>query len=265
MNKIPRAVILVLMAAAVILPLTILVLWAVSSGWKYPNLLPQFSFDTIKSYFESNMISKVFVNSVILSSIVTLFSAILGILPAKYLGTLNFRGKTLLYILMMIPAMTPGICIVFGTIGVTIRLDIYRQYYTMVLAQLAFTLPYFIFTLTPVFKKYDLDYEKQSMMLGVGTVNTFFNVTLPSVKSGLAISCMYAFIISWSTYLITTVTAPNGFSTIATELIPMISSSSVTYSSIAVCVILFILPALIFLIVSALIIKSDDANTGGPQ
>ena len=195
MNDVVRAVILVTMGICVIVPFILLIMWAFATSWTYPDILPDLSMYNLQTYIDSGRISKPLINSLTLSALVTLLSFAVGLMPAKYFATKSFKGKIALYIFLLIPAVTPGICIMFGLIEVQIKLGIYRKYLTMVLCQAAFTTPYFIFVMMPVFKRFETQLEDQSAVLGVGRLSTLLNVTLPAVKTGLATSMMLTFVI----------------------------------------------------------------------
>ncbi len=260
LNRYARAAILLTMAVCVLVPLMVLILRTFSYSWFFPNLFPELSVKNIKAYIDSGTIQKPLINSITLSALVTLFSAAIGILPAKYFGTREFRFKIPLYIFLLIPAVTPGICIMFGLIEALVNMKIYRYYLSMVICQVAFTTPYFIFTMIPVFKRYDTNLEEQSSILGVGKFSTLLNVTLPAVKTGLATSMMLTFVISWSMYLITSVSAPRGFDTLATVLLPQLSFGYAMDAYVAVTAFIFMIPAILSLILSTIVIGSDKNN-----
>jgi len=58
-------------------------------------------------------------------------------------------------------------------------------------------------TLSSVFARYDENYEFQALALGASPVRTFFIVTLPLVAPGVTVAFLFAFLISWSQYLLT--------------------------------------------------------------
>lgn len=260
LNRYARAAILLMMAVCVLFPFSLLVMRGFTDYWIYSDIIPDMSISNLVRFIDADDTRKLLVNSVTLSALVTLVSAVLGILPAKYLGTKSFKGKTLLYILLLIPAVTPGICIMFGLIEVQIKLGIYRKYLTMVLCQAAFTTPYFIFVMMPVFKRFETQLEDQSAVLGVGRLSTLLNVTLPAVKTGLATSMMLTFVISWSMFLITSACAPRGFETMATRLLPQISYGYAFDSYVSSLALIFLIPAILSLVISTLVIGSDKAN-----
>lgn len=261
LNNLMRAAILVTMGVCVIAPFMLLLEWAFAASWIYPNLFPDFSGDKFADYIDSGRIKSPLVNSLTLSALVTLVSMAIGLLPAKYFATRSFRGKTALYIFLLIPAVTPGICIIFGLMDVLIRLGIYRTYIATVLGQVAFTTPYFIFIMVPVFKRFETALEEQSSILGVGKFSTLVNVTLPAVKTGLATSLMLTFVISWSMYLVTSICVPPGFSTMAMTLLPLLGTGYATDSFVAITAVLFMIPALISLLFSTGMMGSDRVHS----
>ena len=261
MNKHLRLAILLISGTFVLIPILLLFLWAFSTSWMYPDFLPELSFSKFNSYWNSGRIQPLLINSIILSTMVSILSFFIGIIPAKYFATKEFKFKTFLYIVLLIPAITPGICIMFGLMGVLINLGIYKTYIGLLLAQVTFTTPYFIFTMIPIFKRYDTQLDEQSYVLGVGKSSTLLNVTLPSVKSGLANSFMLCFVISWSMYLITDVAAPKGFKTMAMDLLPQLSAGYATDSFVAITALIFLIPAFISLLISTGDVASDKINS----
>ncbi len=260
--KVKTAIASIVIALFVFVPVVPLIEWAFAKSWIYPNLIPaSWTLEYIETYlFGSSGIVDALVNSIKLSLIVTLFSLILGYLPAKYIGTRKFYGKRAIQILVMLPALAPGITVVFGMMPIFIKLEIYRSYLALVLGQLTFCAPYMIMTLAASFRNYDCDYEFQSESLGVSKFGTFLSVTLPAMKNSIATACTLTFMVSWSMYLFTSVYLPRGFDTLATLLLPTVmnSGSSLQYS--ALMTIIFFLPSILFLVFSTLVMGSDKKN-----
>ncbi|MFM7442717.1 MAG: ABC transporter permease [Tabrizicola sp.] len=54
-----------------------------------------------------------------------------------------------------------------------------------------------------VFSRLDPDFEAQARTLGASPWQTFRNVTLPAILPGLMTAALFAFLVSWSQYLLT--------------------------------------------------------------
>ena len=65
------------------------------------------------------------------------------------------------------------------------------------------TIPYVTLVLTGAFSNLELDYEAQARSLGAGPLRTFWHVTLPIVRPSLVVAAFFAFLISWSEYILT--------------------------------------------------------------
>ena len=50
---------------------------------------------------------------------------------------------------------------------------------------------------------FDLGYERQARLLGATPVRVFVHVTLPALRPALAVAAFFAFLISWSEYVLT--------------------------------------------------------------
>ena len=261
LNDYVRYATLSIAGLCVIVPFAILVVRAFSESWYFPEIIPNLSLDNFNRYFNIDRMRTALSNSVVLSTLVTFISAFIGFFPAKYLGTKEFRGKTALYLFLLIPAVTPGICVVFGIIDVLVKLGIYRTYASLLLSQVVFTMPYFIFVMMPVFKRYDTDLDDQSSSLGVSKSSTLFNVTIPAVKSGLAFAMMLTFVISWSMYLVTASTMPIGFQTMSVMLLTQLGGGYAFDTYVSVMALLFVIPVLLSVLLSTGIVARDRANS----
>ena len=160
--------------------------------------------------------------------------------------------------------MATAITIVFGLIPIMSRIGIFGSLLGLGLGEMTFTLPYLIVSLVSVFRNYDLNYDDQAACLGLDKINTELMVTIPQVRSGVAVGCMFTFIVSWSMYLFAAIFAPKGFDTMATLLYPQVMTL-INYNYTAAITLLFFMPALIVLFLSSRVVGSDDNNIRGGQ
>ena len=195
---------------------------------------------------------------------VTFASLIIGYYPAKFIGTTDFKGKRFIELILILPALATAITIVFGLIPIMSRIGIFGSLLGLGLGEMTFTLPYLIVSLVSVFRNYDLNYDDQAACLGLDKINTELMVTIPQVRSGVAVGCMFTFIVSWSMYLFAAIFAPQGFDTMATLLYPQVMTL-INYNYTAAITLLFFMPALIVLFLSSRVVGSDDNNIRGGQ
>ena len=255
-----RAVIL-FTVLVIVYPLIPLFIQSIAGPWDYKDLLPpELTIDNYAEIFDTYNLSTVIVNSVILSLVVVVVCFLFAIFPAKYLGTKDFRGKTLAQVATMMPVMAPSIIVLFGIGRVFAKMGFYRTYVSLVMAEAVFLIPYMIMVLVPVFRNYDSGVEDQAATLGIGRLSTLLNITLPSIRSGVAVSCLYVFISSWATYLAVDMYAPINFNTMGLIMYPAIKYGQVSPSMLAAMTIIFFIPSVLFLVFSTMMIGTDKVN-----
>lgn len=251
MSRIMRRLILAAALFILLLPLIPLLLWSVTTYWRFPTVFPHIDGGYWPQLFFDAKLLAALGNSLMLTGSVVLISLLCSFQAAKYLGTMRFSGKRLVEVLLLVPTFIPPIAIVFGMQDVFVQLKLYSSFAGLLVAQLVFYLPYMTLLLSAVFENYDTDLEQQAASLGVGKLKVLLNVTLPAVRSGVVVCCMFCFIGSWSVYLLTNVIGSPQFKTMPTLIFPMISIGNNSYSTIAVAIILFIAPILAFLLLSS--------------
>ena len=256
-----RTVIIMFTILVIVYPLIPLFIQSLAGNWAYEDLFPDsLSFDNYAEIIDVYNIPKVILNSIILSSAVVLVSLVIALLPAKFIGTRNFKGKAAVQVFTMMPVMAPAIVVLFGIGRVFATMGVYRTYLSLILAEVVFLIPYMIMVLVPVFRNYDPGIEDQAATLGLGKLSILMNVTLPSIRSGLAVSCMYVFIASWATYLAVSMYAPINFETMGLIMYPAIRFGQVPQGLLSALTIIFFIPSLLFLFISTWIMGTDKVN-----
>ena len=263
-----RRLIIVLMVAVVVVPLIPLALWSFADVWSYSQILPNFSLKSWQATLQNTQVIQALVNSLTLCVIVVVLSLMMSFFAAKNLGTRRFKGRRLIQLLLLVPSFVPQIALVFGMQRVFSQIGLYNNYAGVVVALLVFYVPYMTLLLSAVFEGYDMDYERQAKSLGVSNWNILWHVTLPAVRSGIIVSCIFSFIGVWAAYLVVSAVSHPSFRTMSLLAFPMISSASNGYASTACVIFLYILPILLVLLFFSKLLVNDAArpdtnNTGG--
>lgn len=119
----------------------------------------------------------------------------------------------------------------------------------MILAHLIPTLPYMVLIMAAVFSRFDTAHEDQARSLGARPWQVWWHVTLPAIRPGLMTACLFAFLVSWSQYLLTLVIGGGRVQTLPLTLFSFASAgrNDVT-GAIAL---IYILPGLLVLALTA--------------
>jgi ABC-type spermidine/putrescine transport system permease subunit II len=244
MNARMRTLILVAAAVTLLLPLAPLLMWSVASYWRGPAVIPRFDGGYWVKLLTDGRILPALRNSLVLSVCVSFLSLTLSFFAAKVLGTRNFWGKRLIELLLLVPTFIPQISVVFGMQTVFMKLGLYSNFAGLLTAHLVFYVPYATILLSAIFENYDISLEEQARTLGVGRLKTALFVTLPAVRSGTIVTGVFCFIGSWSVYLLNNVIGNPRFKTLPGVIFPLVSVGNNSYSTMAVAIIVYILPVL---------------------
>ncbi len=229
----------------VIVPFIPIIIWSFSLRWNYPDLVPEFSMRAWDYVATQNEIINSLGISLGISLTVTLISLIIGLPAGRALGLYRFRGKKLVEILMLLPAIIPMIAVVMGMQVIFIRLGLNGTFWGVVIVQLIPAMPYMVLNLQSVFQDYSIENEQQARILGAGPIRTMGVVTFPKLFPGIVVACLYTFNVSWAQYLLTVMIGGSSVRTLPTLLFSYLQNGD--YAMAGAVSIIFIAPALIIL------------------
>jgi len=187
------------------MPLIPLAIWSFAHGWRFPALLPgEFTLDawTYALSPASGVLESLGV-TIFIGLAVTLLAALVGVPAGRALGLHAFRGRGLVLLLLLAPAILPGMAVALGLHGVFLRLGLTGTVTGVILAHLIPVLPYMTLVMAAVFAGFDTGAEEQARALGARPAQVLWHVTLPAILPGLMTGALFAFLVSWSQYLLT--------------------------------------------------------------
>jgi putative spermidine/putrescine transport system permease protein len=239
------------LALWLILPLLPLAIWSFAHGWRFPDILPQTWSLKAWSYAlsDSSGVLHSLWTSTLVALAATVLSALVGLPAGRVLGLCRFRGRRVVLLLLLAPAIVPAIAIVPGLHGVFLRLGLTGTMTGVILAHLIPVIPYMTLILAAVFARFDIAHEEQARLMGARPWQVWVHVTLPAILPGLLTACLFAFLVSWSQYLLTLVIGGGRVQTLPLTLFSFATSGRNDITG--AIAILYILPGLLALTVSA--------------
>jgi putative spermidine/putrescine transport system permease protein len=256
-----RAMVMGGLYAVLVVPIGILVLHAFTTRWFYPQLLPQeWSLEPFWRQLTLPENRMALGTGVQVALATSLLSLLIAYPAARVLATRDFAGRGWVTILFFIPTVVPPIAMGMGLNILFLRLGLAGTLAGVILVHLIPVLPYTIFTLSSLFSRYDLNYEYQAVVLGAGRARTFFTVTVPLVLPGVVVALLFAFLVSWSQYLLTLLIGGGHVLTLPVLLFAAVAGGNPT--TIAILSLLFIAPPLLVIAATAryLTVESGQAQ-----
>ncbi len=246
-----------------LLPLAPLWIWAFSQRWLFPAVLPtEWGLRAWRYLLDPNTrVLAALANSLIVALAVTGVSIVIALPAARVLGLARFRGKAAVEFLVLAPTVVPAFAAAMGIQVVFIRYGLADTIAGVVLAHLIPALPYATLILAGIFANYDADYEQQARVLGAGSWTVFWRVTLPAIRPGVIVAALFAFLISWSQYLLTLLIGGGQVLTLPVLLLAFANSGD--YAITAALSLVFIAPAVVALLFSARHLTDGQAALHG--
>lgn len=136
-------------------------------------------------------------NSLIIAIGATTLAVPLGTLASYGLARFHFRIREGVRTFLLLPITMPSIVFGAALFLFYIRAGLYGTRVGMVLAHALLGLPFVITIVTANLHTLGREYEEAAMDLGANPLRTFVTVTLPSIRIGLIVSALFAFIISF--------------------------------------------------------------------
>ena len=251
-GKARRPLLIPAIITAIALPFLPLVLWSFSERWFFPDLLPaRFGLRAWAYVFGTAgpQIVDALWQSVCVSGATTLISVAVGVPAGRVLGLCDFRGKSLVALLLVLPVIVPSLAVAMGLHLWFLRLGLTETAAGVVLIHLTFCLPYAVFVMWGVFANYNPDFEAQARSLGATPLQVLWRVMLPFTVTGVAVAGLFAFLLSWSQYLSTLIIGGGQITTLPVLLFALMGSGDRPVA--AAVSLVFVAPALGALILTS--------------
>lgn len=245
-------------ALLVALPFLPLFLWAFAGEWRFPSLIPaEWSLRGFRALAEpGSRALEATLNSLIVGAAATAASVAVGVPAGMALGRYEFRLKGLVVFFILLPILVPPLASTMGVHLTFIRLGLTDTAFGVFLVHLVPTVPYTTVILASVFAERGIELEEAARTLGATPWQAFVHITLPSVAAGVAVAALFAFLVSWSQYILTVLIGGGSVLTLPMLLLSAARGSDPVLTS--VLALLFVLPAALAIVVALRYLKSGD-------
>jgi multiple sugar transport system permease protein len=161
-----------------------------------------------------NPFGRSLVNSVIIGTVVTGVSMVIGVFAGYALARLVFRGKGFVLAAILGASMFPGVAILTPLFQLFSNFHWLGTYQALILPQISFSLPLAVYTLTSFFADMPWDLEEAARVDGATPGQAFRLVILPLAAPALFTTAILVFLASWNEYLLSSVLS-NGVTSVA--------------------------------------------------
>lgn len=140
------------------------------------------------------------IRSLTLSFMTMVVSTVLGTLTAQAFRR-RFKASGLVFYLVVLGMMVPGVLVGLGVALVSTQLGIPRSWWgTAFVAHVVYTFPFAFLVMLAIFNRFDRSVEEAAWSLGVSPVTTFRKITFPLVFPGVLSAMLFAFTLSYDEF-----------------------------------------------------------------
>jgi putative spermidine/putrescine transport system permease protein len=255
----------ILMSLFILLPFISIILWSFTKLWPWPELLPKrISLDSWKYVFSpSGRAVEGLFNSLIIAGLTVVFNLVIGFPAAKTLSHHQFKGKGLVFALLLSPLFIPMTVSIMGLHHLSIRMDFMNDYFSISFTHTLITLPYFIVMIWYQYNRMGVKMQEAARLLGANSWRIFLWIELPLLIPALLLASLLVVVISMSQYLPTWIMSGGTLMTLPLIIFPFASSGNA--SMVAVYCLLFFVPVLIMVFIYYLLLKWYNKRFFGPE
>lgn len=254
-------------AIAMLLPL----LWLISTAFKSgtenifefpPRFFPQEpTLSNFVNVWQTNPFGRYFFNSTLIAVITVGLNLLFCSLAAYPLARLTFRGRELIFSLIVATILIPFQIVMIPLYILTVRLGLTNSYLGVIFPSIASA--FGIFLMRQAFQNVPKELEEASRIDGCSELGIWWHIMIPSVRPALVTLAIFVFIGSWSDFLwpLLVLNRPEYY-TLPLGVARLAGSFSLDWRLIAAGSVIATAPILIFFIIMQHYIVPSEINSG---
>lgn len=190
-------------------PIFVIVLFSFNASPSLVFPMEGLSLHWYRELISSYNFQRSFLNSIKVGLGATLCTTILGTLAALALIRISRRWRGVFEFLAFAPIGLPGLFIGVALVTLFAQLGLTRNLFTVTIAHVLFTLPFFIEAMRSRITYFDRSLEEAARDLGANPFQVFAKVTIPILMPTIAGAAILTFALSFDEFIITVFVSGN--------------------------------------------------------
>ena len=249
------------------IPFALAVLWSLvdpGTPWSYPDILPPvLSFNRWMQVWTTTSLPTALLNSYLLAPSVAICALVLAMPTAYAFGRLEFPGKSIAQILVLVPLVMPGFVVAIFFSSLLFSLGFYSKFAGILIGHTVIFLPFAIRILAVSFALVRQDLIDAARDLGASPWSVFRAAYLPALKPGLLSALIVVFIFSIEEFALAFIVGAPDFTTVPTILYSYLGYNFVRPNAAVVSLILVVPNVVLMLVLERLLKSANPAAITG--
>lgn len=186
-----------------------------------------------------------FRNSLIISITSTAIALVIGMSGGYAFARFRFRGKSTVFLGLMLTRSVPGVALSLPLFMVYARLGIIDTHFGLILTYVALNVPFTIWLIDGFFRQVPKDLAEAAQIDGCTRWQAFWQVEFPLAGPGIASAGIFAFLTCWNEYaLASQLTRSVDSKTLPVGLLDYTSEFTIDWRGMCALAVVMIIPAL---------------------
>jgi len=161
--------------------------------------------------------SQQYLNSTIVATTVMVVTMVICTFVSYAIARRKFKGRMILSVALLFSYMFPPLLTLIPLYVFMVHLGLADTLLSVIIAELAITMPLGIWLLWGFFKSMPFELEEAAMIDGCSRLGAFLRIMLPLAKPGLITVAIFSFLIAWNGYMAPSILVQSD----ATKLLPV--------------------------------------------
>jgi ABC-type glycerol-3-phosphate transport system permease component len=185
-------------------------------------------------------------NSVIVSLLTMLISISTGLLAAYSFSRLDFPGRRVVLIGIVLAQMFPVVTMIIPIYQVIRQIGLINTYPALVLAYLTLTLPVSIWMLRSFINNIPLELEEAAVVDGCTRLQAFWRIIVPLARPGIAATAVWIAVVTWQEFIFALAfTTSQDMRTLPVGILDFVGQFSTNYGRLMAGSVIISMPILI--------------------
>lgn len=258
-------ILMVLIIVFFYLPIAYMIVFSFNDGKSLTNFTG-FSLRWYEHMLKSKDMMEALYTTFSIALLATFISTVAGTIAAIGLSRSRKIVRDLLSQINNLPIMNPEIVTAIGFMLLFITFRIEKGYMTMLLAHIAFCIPYVMLSVMPKIKSLDPNLADAAMDLGATPWRALTKVIVPQITPGIVSGALIAFTMSVDDFIISYFVTGRGVKNLSIMVYTMSKRVNPSINAISTLVVVIITAALLFInLAPALMARREKKETVGKR
>lgn len=190
-------------------------------------------------------------NSTIVALTSTLFAVSVGTMAGYAFSRFQFRGHTIVFLLLMLSRAVPGIALGLPLFLLMRNYGLVDTVQGLAFVYVAINIPFTVWLMDGFFRQIPRELDEAAYIDGCGHWSAFWRIDLPLALPGISAAAIFAFLAAWNEYQIASlVTKTPAAKTFPVGLYDFTSQFTVDWRGMTAMSVLMIIPAIVFVLLT---------------